>query len=156
MKRIITAIQLLFIAFVIPCILMSSWFALTQTKPPKITAPVLKDVMKLTPICHNLPTAYLNQHRLMIAGLPTAIVLAIISLFINPKRRQIIFATRIGSTILVAVAASRLDCSWLFRTHPEWIGEQTVIRSLPCIGIGFAALWILEWRRRSTGKAVDS
>lgn len=138
---------MLMAAFLIPWIAMASWFALSQTHPPTITIPVLNDVMRLTPIWHNLPTAYRNQHRLIIAGLPVAIILALAALMIRPSNRKTITAFILGSTLITALAANGLDCSWLFRTRPEWIGAQTMIRSIPWLAIGAITCWLFRRKK---------
>ncbi|MFH1476130.1 MAG: hypothetical protein ABIH24_01370 [Verrucomicrobiota bacterium] len=132
---------MLIAAFLIPLIVMASWFALSQTNPKRMTIPVLNNVMRLTPVWHNLPTAYRNQHRLVIAGLPIAVFLALAVMMINPDRRKTITVFILGSTLITALAANGLDCLWLFRTRPEWIGPQTVIRSIPWFVLGAVVWW---------------
>jgi hypothetical protein len=142
MKRLIIALKVMLVAFLIPCAVMASLYALSQTNPPKIAIPVLNDAMKLNPIWHNLPTAYRNQHRLVIAGLPIALLLAASAMIINPTNTRTVKTFILGSTIVTAIAANWLDCSWLFRMRPEWIEQQTAIRSIPWVILGVISLWI--------------
>jgi hypothetical protein len=139
MPRILNALKLVLVAFLIPWIAMASSFALTQTAPPIFENAYLKRTLKLNPIWHDLHAAYRNQHRLVIAGLPATIVLAGCSLFINPKRRRTVSCFTIGSIAAVAYAANNLDCWWLFRSETEWILPLTLIRSVPWIGVGVAS-----------------
>ena len=137
------------IAFLIPCAAMASWYALSQTNPPKIAIPVLNDAMKLNPIWHNLPTAYRNQHRLVIAGLPITLLLAASAMLINPKNTRTVKAFILGSTIVTAIAANWLDCLWIFRMRPEWIEQQTAIRSIPWVILGVISLWIMTRKQKA-------
>lgn len=141
MNRLRTGIIVFIAAFLIPWIVVASWFALSQTNPPRMTIPVLNNAMRLTPVWHNLPTAYRNQHRLVIAGLPIAVLLALAAMMINPDRRKTITVFILGSTLITALVANWLDCLWLFRTRPEWIGPQTVIRSIPWFMLGAVVWW---------------
>ena len=141
--------MVMLVAFLIPCAVMASWYALSQTNPPKIAIPVLNDAMRLNPIWHNLPTAYRNQHRLVIAGLPIALLLAASAMLINPKNTRTVKAFILGSTIATAIAANWLDCSWLFRMRPEWIDQQTAIRSIPWVILGVISLWISTRKQKA-------
>jgi hypothetical protein len=148
MKPFITAIKLMLASFIIPWLVMASLFAMSQTNPPKITVPVLKETMSLTPVWHNLPTAYRNQHRLVIAGFPLAVFCAVCLMMINPNERKTVGAFTLGVTVLVALAANGLDCSWLFRTRPDLIQTQTLLRSIPWVVIGIIALWIMTGKQK--------
>lgn len=156
MSRILTALNLIIVAFLIPWIVMATIFALTQTSPPVVDIPWIKTVFRYTPIWDDLHTAFRNQHRLLIAGLPTFIFLAALALLINPKNRNIIFAFYVASIVTVAFFANRLDCWWLFRGQTEYIFSQSVIRSIPWIACGMSCLWILtRIQKNRTVKAVS-
>lgn len=128
---------------------MASFFALSQTRPPKIDVPVLRDAMKLTPVWHNLRTAYQNQHRLVLAGLPLAAIFSAASIVIKPKKRRVVLAYTIAAGVLIALAANALDCCWLFRLRPEWIGTQTIIRSIPWIIIAAISMLFTTGKERA-------
>ena len=149
MKRITTAFRILLAAFLIPWMAMASFFALSQTRPPKIDVPVLRDAMKLTPVWHNLRTAYQNQHRLVLAGLPLAAIISAASIVIKPKKRRVVLAYTIAAGVLIALAANALDCCWLFRLRPEWIGTQTIIRSIPWIIIAAISMLFTTGKERA-------
>ena len=148
MNRIRTGIMVLIAAFFIPWIVMASLFAFSQTNPPRIAIPALHEVMKLTPVWHDLPTAYRNQHRLVIAGLPVATVLAL-AVMINPGRRKTITAVVLSTTLITALAANGLDCLWLFRLRPEWIRTQMIVRSIPWFVIGTITWWALTRKEKT-------
>jgi hypothetical protein len=140
MSRILNGLKLALVAFLIPWTAMASFFALTQTAPPIFENAYLKRTLKLNPIWHDLPTAYLNQHRLVIAGLPVAMLLAAACLAINPKRKRVISFFTTVSIVTVATAANTLDCWWLFRSEPEFILPSALVRSIPWIAVGAIAL----------------
>jgi hypothetical protein len=68
---------------------------------------------------------------------------------IHPSNRKTITAFVLGSTLITALAANGLDSLWLFRTRPEWIGAQTVIRSIPWFVIGAITCWVLRRKEKT-------
>lgn len=136
-------------AFLIPLLVMASVFALSRTNPPTITLPIINDAMHLTPLWHDIPTAFRNQHRLLIAGLPIALILSLLGMIVHPKHSRIIAVWISISCLLVAIAANGLDCSWIFRTDPDTICKQVMIRSGLWTMIGLLFTWMLT-RNKNT------
>lgn len=131
----------------VPWLFMASFFALTQTNPRVIEAPLLTELLALEPTWHNVATAFLNQSRLGAASFGIAFLCALFVAAINPIRRKAISICVLVAVLIAAIVANGIDCMFSFRSS-ELAMIQTLIRSIPWFSIGVVFWWMAEYESK--------